>query len=306
MRPHFHSSLSPDEANDTIEALSVLSEGPSILIQKQRLRLLFAERSSLSAIVHGVLIQIPHQCARYKDDSCSAAHGLDAVAVAGIQVDFNVAAIAGTVRIKDVRQRKGREFLLAQSRAERESNDHAVVRVGSCSAEQDSYLLDKQKLWQAVACARHNVTSSHLPTDRMIINIQPARADEWLKPTGKSTEELQALLSDRQTPYYEHRSRRRSARPPCFHDLRRARLSSPCCQSISSSAYETGAASATYLTGGISHLRWWELPDLVSRHAGARIGTVHIISPVDFPRCRIDRRTSAARCARACRANASS
>lgn len=41
--------------------------------------------------------------------------------------------------------------------------------------------------------------------DRMIINIQPARADEWLKPTGQSTKELQALLGDRQTPYYEHR-----------------------------------------------------------------------------------------------------
>jgi putative SOS response-associated peptidase YedK len=40
--------------------------------------------------------------------------------------------------------------------------------------------------------------------DRMIINIQPTRADEWLTPAGRSTDELQALLSDRQTPYYEH------------------------------------------------------------------------------------------------------
>jgi putative SOS response-associated peptidase YedK len=40
--------------------------------------------------------------------------------------------------------------------------------------------------------------------DRMIINIQPGRATEWLAPAGHSTEELQAWLSDRQTPYYEH------------------------------------------------------------------------------------------------------
>jgi putative SOS response-associated peptidase YedK len=40
--------------------------------------------------------------------------------------------------------------------------------------------------------------------DRMIVNIQPARADEWLTPASRSTQELQAILSDRQTPYYEH------------------------------------------------------------------------------------------------------
>ena len=38
----------------------------------------------------------------------------------------------------------------------------------------------------------------------MIVNIQPGRVDEWLNPAGRSTAELQALLSDRQTPYYEH------------------------------------------------------------------------------------------------------
>jgi hypothetical protein len=30
------------------------------------------------------------------------------------------------------------------------------------------------------------------------------REPEWLVPAGHSTEELQALLSDRQTSYYEH------------------------------------------------------------------------------------------------------
>jgi hypothetical protein len=29
--------------------------------------------------------------------------------------------------------------------------------------------------------------------------------DRWLTPQGRSIEELQAILSDRQTPYYEHR-----------------------------------------------------------------------------------------------------
>ena len=40
--------------------------------------------------------------------------------------------------------------------------------------------------------------------DRMIINLKPEHLDAWLRPEGKSLEELQAILSDRQTPYYEH------------------------------------------------------------------------------------------------------
>lgn len=40
--------------------------------------------------------------------------------------------------------------------------------------------------------------------DRMIINIQPHNVHAWLTPEGKSDDELQAILSDRQTPYYEH------------------------------------------------------------------------------------------------------
>ncbi len=40
--------------------------------------------------------------------------------------------------------------------------------------------------------------------DRMIINIKPENVDAWLNPQGRSDEELQAILSDRQTPYYEH------------------------------------------------------------------------------------------------------
>ncbi|HET9863886.1 MAG TPA: SOS response-associated peptidase family protein [Steroidobacteraceae bacterium] len=40
--------------------------------------------------------------------------------------------------------------------------------------------------------------------DRMIINLKPEHLDAWLSPQGRSPEELQAILSDRQTPYYEH------------------------------------------------------------------------------------------------------
>lgn len=40
--------------------------------------------------------------------------------------------------------------------------------------------------------------------DRMIINIQPSAADRWLNPESCTTDELQAILSDRQKPYYEH------------------------------------------------------------------------------------------------------
>jgi hypothetical protein len=47
-------------------------------------------------------------------------------------------------------------------------------------------------------------TKYGLGHDRMIVNIQPAHADERLTPANRSTEELQALLSDRQAPYYEH------------------------------------------------------------------------------------------------------
>jgi len=40
--------------------------------------------------------------------------------------------------------------------------------------------------------------------DRMIINIKPENVNAWLAPEGRSTEELQAILSDRQKPFYEH------------------------------------------------------------------------------------------------------
>jgi putative SOS response-associated peptidase YedK len=40
--------------------------------------------------------------------------------------------------------------------------------------------------------------------DRMIVNLRPENIDRWLNPTGRSLEELQAILSDRQSPYYEH------------------------------------------------------------------------------------------------------
>jgi len=49
---------------------------------------------------------------------------------------------------------------------------------------------------QEVAAAGH---------DRMIINIKPENVQRWLTPAGRSAQELQAILSDRQTPYYEHR-----------------------------------------------------------------------------------------------------
>src|ERR1044072_6339468 len=40
--------------------------------------------------------------------------------------------------------------------------------------------------------------------DRCIINLRQENVEAWLTPTGRSDDELQALLSDRQTPYYEH------------------------------------------------------------------------------------------------------
>lgn len=40
--------------------------------------------------------------------------------------------------------------------------------------------------------------------DRMIVNLNPANIGAWLTPEGRSGEELQAILSDRQAPYYEH------------------------------------------------------------------------------------------------------
>ena len=40
--------------------------------------------------------------------------------------------------------------------------------------------------------------------DRMIINIKPDNLGKWLAPAGHSLEELQQVLADRQSPYYEH------------------------------------------------------------------------------------------------------
>jgi putative SOS response-associated peptidase YedK len=40
--------------------------------------------------------------------------------------------------------------------------------------------------------------------DRMIVNLKPENVDAWLAPAGRTPEELQSILADRQTPYYEH------------------------------------------------------------------------------------------------------
>ena len=41
--------------------------------------------------------------------------------------------------------------------------------------------------------------------DRCIIPLKPAHLDEWLAPDARHLERLQALLDDRERPYYEHR-----------------------------------------------------------------------------------------------------
>jgi putative SOS response-associated peptidase YedK len=40
--------------------------------------------------------------------------------------------------------------------------------------------------------------------DRCIVSLRAENVEAWLTPEGRSDEELQALLSDRQQPYYEH------------------------------------------------------------------------------------------------------
>jgi len=40
--------------------------------------------------------------------------------------------------------------------------------------------------------------------DRCIINIKPQNVDAWLTPEGRTAAELQAILSDRETPVYEN------------------------------------------------------------------------------------------------------
>ena len=40
--------------------------------------------------------------------------------------------------------------------------------------------------------------------DRCIINLREENLEAWLTPRGRTDDELQAILSDRQTPYYEH------------------------------------------------------------------------------------------------------
>lgn len=40
--------------------------------------------------------------------------------------------------------------------------------------------------------------------DRCIIDIKPENVDAWLTPQGRSASELQAILSDRETPVYEN------------------------------------------------------------------------------------------------------
>lgn len=41
--------------------------------------------------------------------------------------------------------------------------------------------------------------------DRIIISIKESNIDDWLRPGGVSDSRLEEILSDRETPYYEHR-----------------------------------------------------------------------------------------------------
>ena len=38
----------------------------------------------------------------------------------------------------------------------------------------------------------------------MIVNLKPVHIAAWLTPAGRSLQELQLILSDRQAAYYEH------------------------------------------------------------------------------------------------------
>jgi hypothetical protein len=38
----------------------------------------------------------------------------------------------------------------------------------------------------------------------MIISLKQQKLEAWLNPAGKSPQELDALLADREAPYYEH------------------------------------------------------------------------------------------------------
>jgi len=40
--------------------------------------------------------------------------------------------------------------------------------------------------------------------DRMIVSLKQQNLDAWLQPAGRSVQELDALLADREAPYYEH------------------------------------------------------------------------------------------------------
>jgi putative SOS response-associated peptidase YedK len=40
--------------------------------------------------------------------------------------------------------------------------------------------------------------------DRMVVSIRPENVDAWLNPRGRTDAQLQSILSDRPTPYYEH------------------------------------------------------------------------------------------------------
>jgi putative SOS response-associated peptidase YedK len=41
--------------------------------------------------------------------------------------------------------------------------------------------------------------------DRCVVNLKVENIQAWLTPGGRSVDELQALLDDKQRPFYEHR-----------------------------------------------------------------------------------------------------
>jgi hypothetical protein len=52
--------------------------------------------------------------------------------------------------------------------------------------------------------ARSSHRGVFLTSCRVRSNLKPEHISAWLTPTGRSLEELQGILSDRQAPLYEH------------------------------------------------------------------------------------------------------
>lgn len=123
-------------ADDSVEALVVPAIAFPGLVEEQRLLRGLAQRGTLATHLRHIAIEFGHELAADVNISRLAALGHHAAAVERIEPNAQVAfGSSGLVRVENIGQREGGDFLAAQTRMQRQAHHYPVMGVLRCDQE---------------------------------------------------------------------------------------------------------------------------------------------------------------------------